>query len=83
MYPITMGATTTWERWDSMSADGSISPGEMTSFNHYALGSVMNWLHECVAGVSPIAPGRKTFKVKPVPGGTITSCAVLYETPYG
>ncbi len=36
LYPVTMGATTIWERWDSMLPDGSINPGEMTSFNHYA-----------------------------------------------
>ena len=37
LYPVTMGATTIWERWDSMLPDGTINPGEMTSFNHYAL----------------------------------------------
>ncbi|KAJ9144282.1 Alpha-l-rhamnosidase [Pleurostoma richardsiae] len=83
MYPISMGATTVWERWDSMLPDGSINPGEMTSFNHYALGSVINWLHECVAGVSPLQPGWKTFRVAPIPGGTITSAETIYETPYG
>jgi len=40
LYPVSMGATTIWERWDSMLPDGSINPGEMTSFNHYALGAV-------------------------------------------
>lgn len=83
LYPITMGATTIWERWDSMLPDGSINPGEMTSFNHYALGSVVNWLHECVAGVRQIEPGWKTFRVAPVPGGRIDSAEVTYETPYG
>ena len=39
LYPVTMGATTIWERWDSMLPDGSLNPGEMTSFNHYALGA--------------------------------------------
>ncbi|EON95893.1 putative alfa-l-rhamnosidase protein [Phaeoacremonium minimum UCRPA7] len=83
MYPISMGATTVWERWDSMLPDGSINPGEMTSFNHYALGSVINWLHECVAGVSPLEPGWKTFRVAPIPGGTVTWAEATYETPYG
>jgi alpha-L-rhamnosidase len=83
MYPVLHGATTVWERWDSMLPDGSINPGEMTSFNHYALGSVVNWLHECVGGVSTIEAGWKTFKVAPVPGGTITAAEVRYETPYG
>ncbi|KAF7592746.1 hypothetical protein BBP40_012504 [Aspergillus hancockii] len=83
MYPITMGATTVWERWDSMLPDGSINPGEMTSFNHYALGSIINWLHYSVAGVRPIAPGWKEFRVEPIPGGSIDSAEVAYETPYG
>ncbi|OAA59730.1 alpha-l-rhamnosidase [Niveomyces insectorum RCEF 264] len=83
MYPIGMGATTVWERWDSLLPDGSVNPGQMTSFNHYALGSVVNWLHECVAGVSPLDPGWKTFRVSPIPGGSITSADATYETPYG
>lgn len=57
LYPVTKGATTIWERWDSMLPDGRINPGEMTSFNHYALGSVATWLHSVVGGLSPyVAP---------------------------
>ncbi|GME56086.1 Bacterial alpha-L-rhamnosidase [Neofusicoccum parvum] len=83
LYPVTMGATTVWERWDSMLADGSINPGEMTSFNHYALGSVADWLHTTVGGLSPLEPGWKTFRVGPVPGGTVTTAEVRFESPYG
>ena len=83
MYPITMGATTIWERWDSMRPDGSINPGEMTSFNHYALGSIINWMHRTVAGISPLEPGWKSVLVKPVPGGTVTSAEAKYDTAYG
>ncbi|KAJ6071955.1 hypothetical protein N7499_009969 [Penicillium canescens] len=83
MYPITMGATTIWERWDSMLPDGSINPGEMTSFNHYALGSIINWLHKTVAGVSPLEPGWRHILIQPVPGGTVTSAEAIYETSYG
>ena len=57
LYPVTMGATTIWERWDSMLPDGTINPGEMTSFNHYAFGAVADWLHRVVAGLAPDAPG--------------------------
>ena len=57
LYPVTMGATTIWERWDSMLPDGTVNPGEMTSFNHYALGAVADWLHRTVAGLAPAAPG--------------------------
>lgn len=83
MYPITMGATTMWERWDSMLPDGSINPGEMTSFNHYAFGSIINWLHSIVAGISPLSPGWREIKIQPIPGGTIDSAEVTYDTPYG
>jgi alpha-L-rhamnosidase len=52
LYPVTMGATTVWERWDSMLADGSVNPGEMTSFS-----SCMNGLLGCnglsLVGKSP------------------------------
>lgn len=83
MYPISMGATTIWERWDSMLPDGSINPGEMTSFNHYALGSVVNWLHESVGGLKPLSPGYKQIQIRPVPGGNVSSAKVVYESPYG
>ncbi|KAM0514529.1 hypothetical protein ACHAPE_006824 [Trichoderma viride] len=83
LYPITMGATTIWERWDSMMPDGTINSGSMTSFNHYALGSVVNWLHKNVGGISPLEPGWRKIKIRPVPGGTITSAKVEYESVYG
>lgn len=83
LYPVSMGATTTWERWDSMLPDGTINPGEMTSFNHYALGSVASWLHEVVGGISMVEPGWKKFKVAPMPGGDLTSAKVSFESPYG
>ena len=83
LYPVTMGATTVWERWDSMLPDGSINPGEMTSFNHYAYGAVADWLHRTVAGLAPAAPGYRTLLVAPRPGPGITSAAATYETPYG
>ncbi|KAM0334323.1 hypothetical protein ACHAQA_001347 [Verticillium albo-atrum] len=83
MYPVTQGATTIWERWDSMLPDGRINPGEMTSFNHYALGAVADWLHGSVAGISPLEPGWKTIRVRPVPGGNLTSATASFEGPYG
>lgn len=83
LYPITLGATTIWERWDSMLPDGFINPGDMTSFNHYALGSVANWLHKNVGGISPLEPGWRTIQVRPVPGGTVTNASVAHESPYG
>ena len=83
LYPVTMGATTIWERWDSMLPDGSINPGDMTSFNHYAFGAVADWLHRVVAGLAPAAPGYRRLRVAPRPGPGITSAAASHETPYG
>ncbi|MEI4271221.1 glycoside hydrolase family 78 protein [Klenkia sp. LSe6-5] len=83
LYPVTMGATTIWERWDSMLPDGTINPGEMTSFNHYALGAVADWLHRTVAGLAPAEPGYRRLRIAPRPGPGITSAAATHETPYG
>ena len=83
LYPVTMGATTVWERWDSMLPDGSINPGEMTSFNHYALGAVADWMHRQVAGLAPATPGYRKILVRPRPGGALTSASARHLTPYG
>ncbi|HSH78034.1 MAG TPA: family 78 glycoside hydrolase catalytic domain [Herpetosiphonaceae bacterium] len=83
LYPVTMGATTIWERWDSLLPDGSINPGEMTSFNHYALGAVADWLHRNVGGLAAAAPGYRHLDVHPRPGGGITHARARHCTPYG
>ena len=69
LYPVTMGATTIWERWDSMLPDGSLNPGEMTSFNHYALGAVADWMHRTIGGIAPLEPGYERVLIAPRPGG--------------
>jgi alpha-L-rhamnosidase len=83
LYPVTMGATTIWERWDSMLPDGSINPGEMTSFNHYALGAVADWLHRTVGGLAPAEPGYRHITVQPRPGGKLSYAKARHQTPYG
>lgn len=83
LYPVTQGATTIWERWDGLRPDGSLNPGHMTSFNHYALGAVADWLHRTVAGLEATSPGYRTIRCRPRPGGGITSAKASHETPYG
>jgi alpha-L-rhamnosidase len=83
LYPISMGATTIWERWNSMLPDGSINPGEMTSFNHYALGSVSRFLYEKTGGLSILEPGWKKALIAPQPGGTVTHASVSHVSGYG
>jgi alpha-L-rhamnosidase len=55
----------------------------MTSFNHYALGAVANWLHTTVGGLKPLEPGYRRFLVSPQPGGTIRNASVHTITPSG
>ena len=83
LYAVKMGATTVWERWDSMLPDGSINPGTMTSFNHYAYGAVADWMHRSVAGLAALSPGHQRVRVRPVLSGSLTSAAVRHESPYG
>ena len=71
LYPVTMGATTMWERWDSMLPDGSINPGEMTSFNHYAFGGVADWMQQTIGGLSAYEPGYRVLRFSPAPGGGV------------
>jgi len=83
LYPVTMGATTVWERWDSMLPDGSINPGEMTSFNHYALGAVADWMHRVIGGIAPLEPGYRRVRIAPLPGGRVRRASASLDTGYG
>jgi alpha-L-rhamnosidase len=83
LYAVKQGATTIWERWDSLLPDGTVNPGTMTSFNHYALGAVADWMHRTVAGLAPAAPGYRSIRFEPRPGGGFTRASAAHETPYG
>jgi alpha-L-rhamnosidase len=83
LYPVTMGATTIWERWDSMLPDGTINPGEMTSFNHYALGAVADWMHRTIGGIAPLAPGYESVLITPRPGGDVDWAKASLDSPRG
>ena len=83
LYSVTMGATTIWERYDSMLPDGSINPGEMTSFNHYALGAVADWMHRVLVGLAPLEPGYRTVLVAPQPLGDLTWASTRHTSAYG
>jgi alpha-L-rhamnosidase len=83
LYAVTMDATTVWERWDSMLPDGTINPGQMTSFNHYALGAVADWMHRFILGLGPAEPGYRVARIAPRPGGGITAAKGSLETRHG
>ncbi|KAG9503248.1 hypothetical protein J7337_006091 [Fusarium musae] len=80
---VTMGATTIWERWDSMLPDGSINPGDMTSFNHYAYGAIAKFMVERVAGLKQLEPAWTRCRVDPCVGGGITAAKTSHLTPHG
>lgn len=65
LHCVNLGATTIWERWNSVLDDGSISGTGMNSLNHYAYGSVMEFMYRHVAGIQPISPGFKSAKFAP------------------
>lgn len=83
LYSVEQGGTTIWERWDSLLPDGTVNPGEMTSFNHYALGAVADWMHRSVAGLAPLEPGYRRILFRPQPGGGLSWASAAHETPYG
>ena len=90
LYQVKAGATTIWERWDALRPDGSVAmdslggPGRsMVSFNHYAYGSVGDWLHRVVAGLAPGEPGYRHVVVHPRPGGGLTNASAALESRYG
>lgn len=71
LYPVTQGATTIWERWDSYTREkGFGGQNSMNSFNHYSLGSVLSWMYEDILGIQreEAYPGYSRFTLCPVIG---------------
>lgn len=85
LYPITMGATTIWERWNSILPDGKISDTGMNSLNHYAYGSIVEWIYRYAAGIQPMesAPGFRRFKLRPQPHYLLKSVNGEFMSPAG
>ncbi|WP_157570942.1 family 78 glycoside hydrolase catalytic domain, partial [Nocardioides insulae] len=85
LYPVTLGATTMWELWNSYErgfAQGGNS--QMNSQNHFALGASQAWMYEYQLGItSDGAKGYKDFVLQPVPGGDFTSVDGGFESSYG
>lgn len=83
LYAVTMGATTTWERWDSMLPDGSVNPGTMTSFNHYAYGAVADWMHRTIGGITPLEAAYRRFEVRPLFVPDLEHASARHRCPFG
>lgn len=82
-YQIDRGATTMWERWDSIKPDGSFQDAGMNSFNHYAYGSVGEWMYAHITGIAPAEPGFRKVTVRPRPGGGITRARGRFASLHG
>lgn len=83
-FEIRMGATTMWERWNSIRADGQFGPVDMNSFNHYAYGAVADWMFQYLGGVEIVEPGYKKFRVAPITqNAALTHARCQLQTPHG
>jgi hypothetical protein len=82
-YEVASGATTMWERWNSLKPDGSFGDVVMNSFNHYAYGAVGDWMFRTIGGVAPAAPGYREITLAPLPGGGLTHARLHLASPYG
>ena len=85
LYPVKMGATTIWERWDGQKPDSTFQTPNMNSFNHYAYGAIGDWMYRVIAGLDTYEDGAgyKHIKIQPHPGGNLTSAAATLQTNYG
>jgi alpha-L-rhamnosidase len=83
LYMVNKGATTLWEKWNGIEADGSLHSSGDISYNHYAFGSVGNWMYENIGGIKPVSPGYKTIAIQPLIGGGLTWVKASYLCSFG
>lgn len=83
LYAVKKGATTIWERWNSVMPDGNFDESGMNSLNHYAYGSIGSWLYEKVSGISALEPGYKKIGISPILTKGMTEVSASYESVYG
>ena len=85
LYPVKMGATTIWERWDGIKPDGSFQVPSMNSYNHYSYGAIGDWMYRVMVGLDTYddGPGYKHIKIKPHIGGGFTNASASLQTYYG
>lgn len=85
LYEVNMGATTIWERWDSILPNGKVNPKGMNSMNHYTYGSIMEWMYRYMCGINPSEqePGFRKALINPIPDKRITNVECRYDSPMG
>ncbi len=85
LYPVKMGATTIWERWDGQKPDSTFQTAGMNSFNHYAYGAIGDWMYRTMVGIDTYEDGTgyQHIKIQPHIGGGFTHASASLKTYYG
>lgn len=83
LYAVKKGATTIWERWNSILPNGDFDTSGMNSLNHYAYGSIGEWMYRKLAGINQLKPGYKEILIKPQFIQGISSVEATYQSVYG
>ena len=85
LYSVNHGATTIWEHWNGIKEDGSFWSKDMNSFNHYAYGSVADWVYETACGIHTVehAPGFEKILIAPQPTDKIDRLGASIQTRKG
>lgn len=83
LYGVKMGATTVWERWNSVMPDGTLSGTGMNSLNHYAYGSVVQWMYEHMCGIQCLLPGYQKFRIAPELYERLNGAVAEFDSPKG
>lgn len=82
-YEVDMGATTMWERWNSLLPNGTPNPDGMNSYNHYAYGAVQEFIYRRVAGIEMTDVGFKQVRIQPHPVKGICEFYAEYDSVNG
>lgn len=83
LYEVKMGATTIWERWDAIHPDGTMPNPGLNSLNHYANGSIGDWMYRKLAGINQTEPGYRRFAIRPLLTLGLEEVSASFESPYG
>ena len=83
LHAVRSGATTIWERWDGWTREHGFGNPVMNSYNHYALGSVGEWLYSGLAGIRYDEPGGRRITLAPLIDDALTWALARHVTPYG
>jgi alpha-L-rhamnosidase len=83
LYPVRMGATTIWERWDGQKTDSTFQDAGMNSFNHYAYGAIGDWMYRVSAGIEAKTPGYRNLLIQPKVTEKMNLSKASFESAYG